>query len=74
MTIYIKQLTYEERATWGTCPVCEAQHGKQCEAAPADIDYFQFDGAFSGFGAHAARLYNAPHAAAISDESGVTDG
>ena len=27
----IKELSYEERATWSTCPVCKAKHGEVCD-------------------------------------------
>jgi len=26
----VKDLTYEERATWGECPVCKVGHGEWC--------------------------------------------
>ena len=26
----IIELAYEQRATWGECPVCKAPHGKAC--------------------------------------------
>jgi len=42
--ITLRELTIEERATWGTCPVCKAEHLERC-----DCD-----------GAHIARLVNAP--------------
>ena len=68
MSIYIKSLTIDERATWGTCPVCEAQHGEPCDmtagialGAPEEL---------GNLGTHAARLWNAPKRAAISDDTG----
>ena len=28
-----QELTYDERATWGQCPACHAQHGEWCHDA-----------------------------------------
>ena len=28
--IPIRELSYDERATWGTCPVCSSPHGEWC--------------------------------------------
>ncbi len=63
MPIFLKQLKYEERATWGQCPVCSAAHGEMCRPdtpdTPTDTQI--------GIGAHMARLVNAPIVAALSD-------
>lgn len=50
--ITLRELTIEERATWGTCPVCKAEHLERC-----DCD-----------GAHIARLVNAPQFVATEDD------
>ena len=54
--------TYDERATWGTCPVCQAAPGEWCHAevglqlgTPAGGGKMQ-----TGSGAHLARLQPAP--------------
>lgn len=26
----VRDLAYEQRAVWGKCPVCKAEHGKEC--------------------------------------------
>jgi len=52
---YIKQLTWEERATWEVCPICQAMQGEPCRqdaGIPLDTEL--------GTGAHVARLINAP--------------
>lgn len=52
----IKTLTYNERATWGTCPVCKAQHGEPCDGAAGMFPTTQkVEGAV-----HYGRLSNAP--------------
>ena len=59
--IEILELTLEERATWGECPVCHAQHLQNCNAREGDDTsniYFT----------HIARLINAPKMAASDDE------
>ena len=64
--IYIKRLSYEERATWATCPICEAIHGEPCAVLAADEDgYYQSE---LGPGAHIARLVNAPKTAAVNNK------
>jgi hypothetical protein len=57
-----REATFEERATWGTCPICQAQPGEWCHAdsglqlgSPAGGGRMQ-----DGDGAHLARLQNAP--------------
>jgi hypothetical protein len=67
MPIYIQQLTYEDRAVYGTCPVCSAQPGEPCDMSqgiPLDVPT-----ELSDTGTHTARLINAPTQAAISTES-----
>jgi hypothetical protein len=65
MTIYIKHLTYEERATWANCPICEALHGELC-AVLADDEAGYRDSEL-GPGVHIGRLVNAPTTAAVND-------
>ncbi len=67
--IYIKALTIEERAVWGTCPVCGARQGRPCKLT-AGIQISP-NNEFGEFGTHPARLYNAPKTAAIEDKAGV---
>jgi hypothetical protein len=54
--IIVKKLTYEERATWGVCPVCNASAGDQCK----------------GGGPHIARLINAPQQIVRENDKAVT--
>ena len=63
--IYIKQLTTDERATWGMCPVCNVRHGEACTLSMDDFEEYPIDDL--GLGAHVARLINAPQTAAIND-------
>jgi hypothetical protein len=65
--IYIKRLTTEERATWSECPICMAPHGQPCAMMPGDEATFPAAVDRIGYGAHAARLFNAPQTAAIED-------
>lgn len=27
----IHDLTYDQRATWGWCPICQVKHGERCK-------------------------------------------
>jgi hypothetical protein len=66
MPIYIKQLTVEERAVYGICPVCGAKQDEPCdmsEGVPLDVP-----AEFADVGTHTARLFNAPMRAAVSTE------
>jgi hypothetical protein len=63
--IYIKRITPDERAVFGTCPVCKATDGEQCTLSVQDLETWPFDDA--GTGAHVARLINAPQKAAVDD-------
>ncbi len=47
-------LTYEERAVWGLCPICKAPNGQACDKSAAESRYL------SRGGAHLARLQWAP--------------
>ena len=57
-----RKLTYEERATWGKCPVCQAEDGEWCHAEIGPQLGIQVGGGrmATGEGAHLARLQNAP--------------
>lgn len=58
MGIVLKELTYEERSIWGTCPVCDSEPGIPCSPIGAE------DIPDGESGAHFARLVNAPEFAA----------
>ena len=63
MTGLTKELTFEERATWGECPVCKAEHGHWCHAEIGfqlgiKLNYGRMQ---TGEGAHLGRLQRAPH-------------
>lgn len=57
-----RDATFEERATWGKCPICEAEPGEWCNAAIGIPLGINVDGCRpkNGSGAHLARLQNAP--------------
>ena len=57
-----RETSYEERATWGTCPICEAEQGEWCRAEAGVHIGVRVDGRRmqTGEGAHLARLRNAP--------------
>lgn len=56
-----REATYEERATWGDCPVCHAGHGEWCRATGIPLGV-KVGGAMpvQGDGAHLGRLQRAP--------------
>ena len=56
----IKELNYEERATWGACPVCGAKPGEWCDANTGFVLGVNIHGKPPTDGAHLARLNNAP--------------
>ncbi len=60
--ITVRELTYKERAYWGTCPICGAKHGERCK------EINSLPGIDLATGAHVARLVNAPHTAATEDD------
>ena len=74
MTMYLKHLTYDERAVWGRCPICYAENGQPCKPVCPDVPC-----AICGYpaggpclqqeqpGTHIARLVNAPLVAAVPD-------
>lgn len=57
-----RETTFEERATWGECPVCHAPDGEWCSAAIGIQLGQRVDGRRmnDGEGAHLARLQRAP--------------
>lgn len=57
-----RELTYEERATWGTCKVCGAGPGEWCHASVGIQLGQRLDGRpmATGEGAHLGRLQDAP--------------
>ena len=57
-----RETTYEERAIWGTCPVCKAASGEWCHAEIGAQLGVRVDGKRmqTGDGAHLARLQRAP--------------
>ena len=57
-----RETTYEERATWGTCPICGAEPGEWCEPAGTPSLGIPVGGGRheKGDGVHMARLTNAP--------------
>jgi hypothetical protein len=62
MSNQIREATWEERATWGECPVCKAQPGEYCLS---DVGFQVGRKANSrrmrpGEGAHLGRLRLAP--------------
>lgn len=59
--IKLTELTIEERAVHGTCPVCMAEHGRLCRVPIKTWEECEFSGT------HIARLVNAPLIAAIEE-------
>lgn len=55
-----RELTYHERAVWGTCSVCGAPHGKACNPDVGIPLGRNVLGESPREGAHLARLNNAP--------------
>lgn len=56
----VRELTYEERATWGTCPVCSAPHGEFCNSNVGFSLGRNVNGEIPPNGVHLGRLQNAP--------------
>lgn len=55
-------LTYEQRATWGECPTCQAQHGEWCHSEVGIQLGHRVDGGRieTRAGVHLSRLRLAP--------------
>jgi hypothetical protein len=56
----IRETTLEERATWGTCPVCKAEHGQKCNPEVGIPLGRTVSGEPPQDGAHLGRLNRAP--------------
>lgn len=56
----VRETTYEERATWGTCPVCAAEHGMRCDSNVGIALGRNVNGDAPTEGAHLGRLQRAP--------------
>ena len=52
-----RELTYQERATWGRCPVCGAESGEPCDPDQGITLGSQPKGTI---GVHLGRLMRAP--------------
>lgn len=55
-----RDLTYDERATWGECPVCHAKPGEWCSGAYGIGLGRTVYGALPNQGVHLGRLQHAP--------------
>jgi len=55
-----RDTTYEERATWGECPICHAKHGEPCDPGVGFPLGMTLSGRPPTDGAHLGRLNNAP--------------
>ena len=54
------ELTYQERATWGECPVCHAKPGEWCDGTQGIALGLNTHGDPPEHGAHLGRLQRAP--------------
>ena len=57
----IKELTFEDRSTWGDCSVCKAVHGEACDSNVGISLGLNAYGKRPIDGAHLARLQAAPY-------------
>ena len=55
-----RELTYDERATWGECPVCHAKQGEWCDGAYGIALGRTANGELPEHGVHLGRLQRAP--------------
>lgn len=55
-----RELEYSERATWGECPYCHVEHGKQCIPSGIPLGFSVSGKIYSDDGVHFARLQKAP--------------
>ena len=60
MDSIVKELTYEEQATWGECPVCHSKHGEWCDGAKGIVFGLTAGGNLPASGVHLGRLQRAP--------------
>lgn len=56
----IRELSYDERATWGECPVCKAKHGEWCNGLVGVSLGRNVNGDIPEHGVHLGRLQEAP--------------
>lgn len=57
---HVRELTYEERATWGECPVCHVSHGQRCDGNVGIALGRTVNGGLPTDGVHMGRLRQAP--------------
>lgn len=60
-----RDATWEERSTWGECPVCHAPHGEKCSADVGICLGSTVSGARPSDGVHLARIKKAPMRVAL---------
>lgn len=60
MNDQVREATYEERATWGTCPVCQAGPGQRCDPNVGFAIGYTVTGEPPQDGVHIGRLQGAP--------------
>jgi len=60
MDARVRELTFDERARWGECPVCHAKDGEACNRYVAIPLGVAADGGPPANGAHLGRLNAAP--------------
>lgn len=56
----VRKLTFEERMTWGECPVCHAKDGERCSPDVGLVLGRTVDGGPPPQGVHIGRLDRAP--------------
>lgn len=56
----VRELTYDQRATWGECPICKASDGQWCDSNKGIPLGFTASGELPPSGVHLGRLYRAP--------------
>jgi hypothetical protein len=64
----VEDLTYDERSTWGTCPVCKATEGNPCHLEVGFSLGVNINGERPTKGVHLGRLNNAPERRVTSFE------
>lgn len=57
----IRELTFDERARWGKCPVCKAPDGELCNSSIGFAFGCNISGGPPAQGAHLGRIQRAPH-------------
>lgn len=62
----VYELSHNDRATWGICPVCDAKHGDPCNQNVGIHLGRNAKGEIPPGGAHLARLQAAPNAVRVS--------